>query len=326
LKRVDNPLSYARADMTGGEQFLLRLVERSHGIERASRRYRAWQSGFDLYQGDAMNRLLAACDIRLDLRGGAWPPACRPGRPLLMIANHPFGVPDGVAALALAEQIGRPVKILIHSDLLRIPEMARFALPIDFSETREALRVNAASGREAIARLKSGETIMIFPAGGIATAGWALGRACDLPWKTFVAKLVHKAQADVVPLYFSGQNSWMFQAASQVSMFLRMSLILPEALRRIGRDIEVCVGDVVPYEQMAGMTDRHELTAMLRRRVFALCPGAVSADKVGRIGAMKDGRQKGKNVFSGDRKRKTFGSPPVPRYSAMAGEFPPAPR
>jgi putative hemolysin len=286
MKRPDNPLSYARADMPGGKQLILRLVEHSHGIKQAYVRYQAWRSGFALYQGDAMNRLLAACDIRLDLRGEAWPPLRVPNRPLVIVANHPFGVPDGVAALALAERIGRPVKILIHSDLLRIPEMARFSLPIDFSETREALRINAATGREAIARLASGETIVIFPSGGIATADWPGGRAADLPWKTFVAKLVHKAQADVVPLYFPGQNSWRFHAASQVSMFLRLSLVLPEALRQIGRDIEVIVGATIPYEQMAGITDRGELTAMLRRRVFSLCPRETPADRVGRIRAM----------------------------------------
>ncbi len=280
--------------MPGGKKLLLRLVERSHGIEQGIVRYQAWRSGFPLYQGDAMNRLLAACDIKLDIRGEAWPPPCTPGRPLLMIANHPFGVPDGVAALALAEHIGRPVKILIHSDLLRIPEMERFSLPIDFSETRQALQINAASGREAIARLRSGETIMIFPAGGIATADWPLGRAGDLQWKTFVAKLVHKAQADVVPLFFSGQNSWRFQAASQVSMFLRTSLILPEALRLLGRNISVCVGPTIPYEQMAGITDRSELTAMLRRRVFALCPDEAPADRVGRIRALGTGRPSGR--------------------------------
>jgi putative hemolysin len=298
LKRSENPLSYARADMPGGQQLILRLVERSHGIERASRRYRAWQSGFAKYEGDAMNRLLAACDMRLDLRGEAWPPACIAGRPLLMIANHPFGLADGVAALALAERIGRPVKILLHADLLRIPEMGRFALPIDFSETPEALRVNAASGREAIARLKSGETIVIFPSGGIATANWPLGRAGDLAWKTFVAKLVHKAHADVVPLFFSGQNSWRFHAVSQVSMFLRTSLILPEALRRMGRTMEVCVGATIPYEDMAGITDRNALTAMLRRRVFALSPDEVCADHVGFIRALRTGQNASKRQNS----------------------------
>jgi len=294
LKHQDNPLSYARADMPPGKHLFLRLVERSNGIGRAQRHYQAWRSGMTDGRGDAMNRLLAACGITLDLRGEAWPPACVPGRPLLMIANHPFGITDGVAALALAEQIGRPVKILINADLLRIPEMAQFALPIDFSETRAALQTNAASATEAIARLKSGETIMIFPAGGIATADWPLGRAGDLPWKNFVAKLVHRAQADVVPLYFSGQNSWRFQAASQVSMFLRLSLIVPEALRHLGRQIDVCVGPTIPYEQMACMTDRNELTAMLRRRVFALCPDADSADQVGRIRALRSARRNAK--------------------------------
>jgi putative hemolysin len=290
LKRLYNPLSYARADMTGGKQLLLHLMERSHGINQATRCYQAWRSGFASYQGDAMNRLLAVCDINLDIRGASWPPACNPDRPVLMIANHPFGVPDGVAALALAEQLGRPVKILMNTDLLRIPEMQRFALPIDFSDTRDALKINAASGKEAIARLKSGETIVIFPSGGIATAGWPLGRAGDLPWKTFVAKLVHKAQADVLPLFFPGQNSWRFQAASQVSMFLRLSLVLPEALRRMGRGIEVCVGDIIPYEQMAGLTDRAALTAMLRRSVFALGSVDDSADLEGRIRALEGRR------------------------------------
>jgi len=295
LKRPENPLTYVRADMPRGKRLFMRLVEQSNGIGRARLSYEAWRCGMAGCQGDAMNRLLAACDITLDRRGEAWPPACRPGRPLLMIANHPFGIPDGVAALAMAEQIGRPVKILIHADLLRIPEMQPFALPIDFSGTRAALQVNAASGSEAIARLKSGETVIIFPAGGIATANWPLGRASDLQWKTFVAKLVHKARADVAPLYFSGQNSWWFQAASQVSMSLRLSLIVPEALRQIGRTIEVRVGATVPYEEMSCITDRNELTSMLRSRVFALCPGEVRGDRVGRIRAMENGRGAGKH-------------------------------
>jgi len=309
LKRLDNPLSYARAGMPVGKQLLLRLVERSNGIDRAALRYRAWQCGIADDQDNAMNRLLAACDITLDMRGEVWPPPCLPGRPLLMIANHPFGLPDGVAALALAEQMGRPVKLLINADLLRIPEMQRFALPIDFSETRAALHINAASGSEAIARLKNGETIIIFPAGGIATADWPLGRAGDLPWKTFVAKLVHKAQADVVPLFFSGQNSWRFHAASQFSMFLRLSLIIPEALRHVGRAIEVRVGATIPYEQMSAITDRNALTAMLRRRVFALCPDAMPADQVGRIRAMRTGRRGGvvhARRGVGDRKKVLF--------------------
>jgi putative hemolysin len=188
-----------------------------------------------------------------------------------------------VALLALAERIGRPVKILINNDLLRIPEMGGYALPIDFSETRAAAEVNAASAREAIRRLKSGETLAIFPSGGVATATWPLGRAGDLPWKTFVAKLVHRARADVAPIFFHGQNSWAFQLASQISLFLRLALIVPESIRHLGRPLAATCGAVIPYEEMAAIVDRLALTSMLRRRVFDLSPEGAGADKVGRL-------------------------------------------
>lgn len=287
MTHVKSPLSYANPGMSRGKRLFLRLLERSSGIARAQHRYLQWRATLASQPEGAMNRLLDACDMRLRLRGAPWPPPAMRDRPLLIVANHPFGIPDGVVTLALGERTGRPVRILINADLLRIPEMQRWSLPIDFAETAEARRVNLASGREAIARLKAGEIIVIFPSGGIATATWPLGRAADLSWKSFVAKLVHRAQADVVPLYFPGQNSWRFHAASQVSMFWRLSLVLPEALRRMGREIEVRVGDIIPYEAMAEITDRNELTAMLRRQVFALAKDPARGERVGRIGAMR---------------------------------------
>lgn len=280
---VRSPLSYASDDMAAAKQRFLRLVEWAYGVDEASRRYDAWRAEFASYQGDAMNRLLAVYDIHLDIHGAPWPPQRAPGRPLLLVANHPFGVPDGIAMLALGERLGRPVKILINTDLLRIPEMQGFSLPIDFAETREALRINAASGREAVARLQAGETIAIFPSGGVATARWPFGHAGDLAWKTFVAKLVHKARADVAPFYFAGQNSWLFQAASQVSLFLRLSMLVPEALRRVGRSMDVHAGAPIGYEEMEPITDRLALTDMLRRRIFALAPAGTPPDRVGRL-------------------------------------------
>jgi len=52
----------------------------------------------------------------------------------------------------------------------------------------------------------------------------------------------------------------------------------------------VRVGETIPYEHMCGITDRTELTALLRRRVFALCPHEMSADRVGRIRALNTAR------------------------------------
>jgi putative hemolysin len=267
-----SPLSYVNADMSVAKRVFLRMLETAYGITDANRRYQSWRGSVEEYGGWAMTRLLEACDIALNINAAQWPPIRDQSRPLVVIANHPFGVPDGIAILAMAEQLGRPFRILINNDLLRIPEIARYSLPIDFSETREAVRTNIESGREAIQRLKSGEIIVIFPSGGVATARNPFGRAEDLPWKTFTAKLIHQAQADVIPLYFEGQNSFLFHAVSRVSMFLRLSMIVPEATRRIGNPIRLHVGSLIPYAEIAPIADRQTLIDLLRRRVFALAP------------------------------------------------------
>jgi len=59
-----------------------------------------------------------------------------------MIANHPFGVADGIAILALAERLGRPYRILLNSNFMRVPEIQSLGLPVDFSQTKSAMAPN----------------------------------------------------------------------------------------------------------------------------------------------------------------------------------------
>ena len=87
----------------------------------------------------------------------------------------------------LAERLGRPFRVMIHKDLLKVREMEPYSLPIDFSETREALKNNLATRHEALRLLKAGTVIVVFPAGGVATAPKGFGKALDLPWKMFPA-------------------------------------------------------------------------------------------------------------------------------------------
>jgi hypothetical protein len=129
-----------------------------------------------------------------------------PETPLVIVANHPFGIGDGIALLALAEQLGRPYRILANSDIVKFPEIHHCMLPIDFSGSREAIKTNLESRKLARRLLQEGVTIVVFPAGGVATAGHPAGEAEELPWKAFTARLIQQAQAAVLPVYFEGQN------------------------------------------------------------------------------------------------------------------------
>jgi len=212
-----------------------------------------------------------------------------PDTPLVIIANHPFGIGDGIAVLSMAEQLGRPFRILINSALLKIDEIKPYSLPIDFQESREALKSNLAVRQEALQLLKQGVTIVVFPGGGVATAPHGFGKAQDLPWKLFPARLVQEARASVIPLHFSGQNGRLFHIVSgpmnmvdednrlkrmvgQLSLTLRTSLLIREFVLLSGKSISVRIGRIVPWSELEPLRDRKQLIAHLHRAVFSLEP------------------------------------------------------
>jgi putative hemolysin len=109
------------------------------------------------------------------------------------------------------------------------------------------------------------------PCGGVSTTEKPFHKqAVDLPWAPFTAKLVRSSGATVVPVFFTGQNSRLFQIASHLSLTLRLSLVFRETARRIRTDLGVRIGDPVPFKDIAHLTRREDMILELRRRTFGL--------------------------------------------------------
>lgn len=278
-------LSYASASHPRLKRWIIRAVEATSGRERYARLYGLWRREVVPSRENIFSRLLDLVNIRLRIEGG-WPVAL-PETPLVIVANHPFGIGDGVAMLAVAERFGRPFRVLIHSELLKVPEIRPYALAVDFSETREALARNIAVRHEAVRLLKEGTTIVIFPAGGVATAPKGFGKAQDLPWKMFVSRLIQDARASVLPLFFQGQNSRIFHLVSRpmglaerenriarligsAALTLRLSLLVREFSRLSGKTIRATAGAIIPWGTLEPLRDRKELLGFLRSAVMRL--------------------------------------------------------
>jgi putative hemolysin len=272
-------LSLANADDPPLRRKTIRLLEQLSGRDYFTPIYARWRSEV-VPQGSGIIRpMLGLIDVKLDVVASHWPPQLLPDRPAVLIANHPYGFIDGIAALALAEDMGRPFKILINKDLLKVPELRPFSLPIDFEETREAHKTNIATREEAVRLLGTGTTIIVFPAGGVATATRPFGQARDLPWKPFVARLIQSARASVIPIYFEGQCSPLFHLASRVGMTLRLSMLIHEFRRSVGRRLVARVGEVVPFEALAQGADRKAMLGELFDLVHGLASGAQTAPR-----------------------------------------------
>lgn len=269
-------LSYANPNDPWLKRRLIGAMEHWAGRGYFVPLYRHWKAEVIGRGVPVMRPVFDLCDVRLEI-SGAWPPRLMADVPLVIVANHPYGILDGIAALAMAEEIGRPFRVLINKDLTKVPEIRPYSLPVDFAETRAAQAANLRMRAEAIALLRQGTTVVVFPAGGVATAPSAFARAVDLPWKTFTARMIQASGAQVLPVYFEGQCSPLFHVASRLHLTLRLSLMIREFRRMVGGSVKAAVGDVIPPAGLAPLRDRQMMTEFLFERVHSL--GSISADE-----------------------------------------------
>ena len=190
--------------------------------------------------------------------------------PLVVIANHPFGIVDGLILGYLISRIRTDFFVMVNEVLTHQNPLADALLPIDFRDNKKAMLTNIQSRKKALEKLREGQALAIFPAGGVATAPVLWGKAQDLSWKLFVAKAIQQSGATVFPIYFHGQNSRLFQVASRLSLSLRLGLFLHEAKNKIGQDIFIEIGDPVSYQTLQKIKNRKALLDYLRAMTFSL--------------------------------------------------------
>jgi putative hemolysin len=87
--------------------------------------------------------------------------------------------------------------------------------------------------------------VAIFPGGTVSTSAKPFGPPFDPVWRTFTAKLIAKSGATVVPVYFNGANSRLFQLASHVHLTLRVGLLMREFRRLIRKPVRLTIGDPI---------------------------------------------------------------------------------
>lgn len=267
-------ISYVEPDDPWARRAFVGTLERLSGRRRIERIYHAVKAEpFDVVR--FFDRALELAAIEIEFLSGDAPVVPTTG-PLILLGNHPFGVVDGLVMCRLAARLRGDFRIMLHARLCQDADLAPYFLPVDFEETRAAMHTNIASKRAAQRTLAAGGTLVIFPGGGVATAPGGFGAARELPWSTFVARLVQQSRATVVPVHFQGQNSRLFHLASAVSATLRSALLLHEAKNKLGRRFAVNVGEAIPFEELSHLPSRAALTAELRSRIEALAVGVAS--------------------------------------------------
>ncbi|MGI1664055.1 lysophospholipid acyltransferase family protein [Palleronia sp. KMU-117] len=170
--------------------------------------------------------------------------------PLVVVANHPHGLVDG---MVLAELIGRTrtdYKILTRNLLTGVSEIAHFMIPVPFQHEAGALEKNLEMRRRAMDHLGQGGVIAVFPSGVVATSKSAFGPVIEAEWNPFTAKLIQRSGAQVLPIYFPGRNSRAYQIANQISATLRQGLLLHEVVHALNKPQRPVIGHPIGREEI----------------------------------------------------------------------------
>lgn len=192
--------------------------------------------------------------------------------PLILTSNHPYGILDGLMlGHILAARREEAFRIIANHVFQKAEALNQIILPISFDETPEGIATNLQTRKDAIAYLKAGGAIGIFPGGTVSTARRPFGTPLDPGWRNFTARMVLKSQATIVPLYFEGANSRLFQIASHLHSTLRLALLIKEFRARINEPVRVAIGQpITPDEIAAHKSDPTALMHWLRSKSYAL--------------------------------------------------------
>ncbi|MGB0163088.1 MAG: lysophospholipid acyltransferase family protein [Candidatus Puniceispirillaceae bacterium] len=258
--------SFANGELGPMASGFIRAMEKVTGQPKIKKLYFDYvddERPRELFWTDALKRLNISYDARRE--PGAEIPKTGP---VLVIANHPFGVIDGLVLCAMMSEIRQDYKIITHQVLRQAPAVMDKILPIDFAETETALATNLETRREAHKHLKNDGAVIIFPAGGISLAPNLIGPAFDSEWKTFAAKLAQTKDTTIVPFFFDGRNSVVYQAARRVSVTLGYSLMFREICKQMNRQVKLTVRTPINSKELDAFSNRNDITDFLRRRTY----------------------------------------------------------
>jgi len=279
-REIAREISYAHSAETRGGRALIRLLENATGRLRLIKRAQGYEE--DLAAGrDFWAVMVERYGLSLDVVGGSL--ACIPrDKPLILIANHPYGILDGLMMGHILSTVRGDFRLIANSVFKKAEELNRVLLPINFEDTREAMAMNIATRREALRYLGEGGAIGIFPGGTVSTGAKPFARPMDPGWRGFTARMVAKSEATVVPLYFDGHTSRLFQIASHMHGTLRLGLLIKEFRKRVDAPVRVVIGDPIRrsvLDPMAG--DPKQMMEFLRKATYELTPNPVKVFDLG---------------------------------------------
>ena len=190
--------------------------------------------------------------------------------PTIVVSNHPFGGIDGIILSSILLSVRPDVKVMANFMLSRIPELHDIFIFVDPFGRKSSIRNNIKPMKETIRWVKNGSMAAIFPAGEVSHIKLHTRKIVDPIWSDRVAQIIRRTEAAVVPSYFAGFNSTLFQILGLVHPRLRTVMLPREVLNKGNKTLEVRIGQPIPFDKLSRFETDGEMMRYLRMRTYML--------------------------------------------------------
>ena len=261
-------ISYAYSAKSRPARAFIRLMENSTGRLGLMKRATGYED--DMARGMGFfDVMVQRYGLTLDVVGGSLANIPETG-PVIALANHPYGILDGLMLGHMLARRRDGFKIMAHSVFNRAPDLNRHLLPISFDEDKAALALNLRTRKIALEYLGQGGAVGIFPGGTVSTSARPFSRPMDPGWRSFTARMIAKSDATVVPIYFDLHHP------------LRMGLLIKEFRKRVDTPVRVVIGDPIGRNVLDPMAkDAKAMMDFLRKATYELSPDPAKSFDLG---------------------------------------------
>ena len=193
-----------------------------------------------------------------------------PHGPFITISNHPYGHIDGVMLVDLFGHIRPDFKVMVNKFLGRIEALQdNFICVTPTGEERAVPTKDSLQGvKEALAHIRSGGVLGLFPSGAVSDLSVKEGCIRDREWQEPVMRLIKKLNVPIVPVHFLDNNSYFYYSLGLIDWRLRLLRLVPEVFNKRGKRQRIAIGEIISPEIQTEFTDLARFSIFLRNKVY----------------------------------------------------------
>ncbi|MFT5304009.1 MAG: putative hemolysin [Mariniblastus sp.] len=258
--------SLKKSLQSGTGKLLQRVLYRSLGFDKFNSVY----SQLPPCSPEELSRVfLEAMEVQTELDGESIEVLPKDG-PLVVVSNHPFGLIEGLALDTLLQSVRRDSTVMAVNWLAQIPEFQEHLILVGPAGKSRRRGTSIKGWRQAIGWLKSGHAMAVFPAGRVGRFQWRKMSACDLEWSAHIASVIRRTKARTVPVYFHGNNSFMFNLVAALMPPLVDFRLVREFNNKRKKNLRATIGRVIEPSEIENFATDEEAVKFLRQETEAL--------------------------------------------------------